>query len=97
MLGVENEVVPIITKLYDENFDPGMKVSLKNYLIVSFVSTIEYFFKNEARRIVDQYDMALSYLFKVEISIPFSSLDKHRQVSSSIAYFSLQRSSSITR
>jgi hypothetical protein len=40
-----NQIEPSLQKLRDENLDNGVKAALRNYLIVSLVSTLEYFFK----------------------------------------------------
>ena len=71
-----NQIEPILEKLYDEKFDKRIKHALRNYLIVSLVSTLEFFFKNEARRIVDEYNKDISPLFSGDINIPVSSLDE---------------------
>jgi hypothetical protein len=71
-----NQIEPSLQRLREENFDQGVKAALRNYLIVSLVSTLEYFFKHEARRIVDEYDMDISVLFSGIVPIPISSLDQ---------------------
>jgi hypothetical protein len=73
---LNNQVEPIFNKLYDENFDEKIKPALRNYLIVSLVGAMEYFFRNEARRIVDDYDKDITLLFSGDIPIPISSLDQ---------------------
>lgn len=74
---LDNQIEPSFTKLYDENFDEKLKLALRNYLIISLVSTMEYFFRNEARRIVDKYDKDIRPLFPGQIlPIPISSLDQ---------------------
>lgn len=73
---LNNQVEPIFDKLYDENFDGKIKPALRNYLIVSLVSAMEYFFRNEARRVVDDYDKDITLLFSGDIPIPISSLDQ---------------------
>jgi hypothetical protein len=72
----ETQIEPILDKLYDQSFEGRIKYGLRNYLIVSLVSTVEYFFKNEARRIVDEYDKDITSLFSGDIPIPISSLDQ---------------------
>jgi hypothetical protein len=71
-----NQIEPILDKLYDKNFDEKIKLTLRNYLIVSLVSSMEYFFRNEARRIVDEQDKDITLLFSGDIPIPISSLDQ---------------------
>jgi hypothetical protein len=71
----ESQIEPSLEKLYDRKFDDRIKPCLKNYLITSLVSVMEYFFKNEARRVVDEYDMDIARLFKGEVTIPFSNLE----------------------
>jgi hypothetical protein len=73
---LRNQIEPILDKLYDKNFDEKIKPALRNYLIVSLVSSMEYFFRNEARRIVDEQDKDITLLFSGDIPIPISSLDQ---------------------
>ena len=70
----ENKVELILDKLYDNNFDERLKPALRNYLVVSLVSAMEYFFRSEARRIVDEYDK--------DITGPFLWRDTHSNIKS---------------
>ena len=73
---LDNQIEPTFEKLYDENFDNRLKPALRNYLIVSLVSAMEFFFRNEARRMVDEYNKDITLLFSGNIPIPISSLDQ---------------------
>jgi hypothetical protein len=57
-----NQIDPILDKLYDQSFDEKLKSPLRNYLLVSLISAMEYFFKNEARRIVEGKVFLSQYL-----------------------------------
>lgn len=72
----EREVVPIFNKLYDEQLDDEIKKPLRKYLIISIPTFIEQYFINQARRVVDQYGVNMTDLFKDEICIPITHLDR---------------------
>jgi hypothetical protein len=75
----EREIHPIMEKLYDDNFDQRIKISLKKYLVIALVAMVEQYFINEARRVVDEYDMDISTILKGRISIPISDFDKMKK------------------
>lgn len=75
----QNEIHPILEKLYDNNFDQRIKKSLRKYLIIALVTIVEQYFINEARRVVDEYDMDISTVLRGRISIPISDFDKMKK------------------
>lgn len=72
----ETEAEPIITLLGKEPISETIKQSLRKYLIVLLISALEFFFKNQARLIVDRNDMDVSNLFEGKISFTVSDLDQ---------------------
>lgn len=72
----ETEVKPIIESLSKDSISETIKQSLRKYLIVLLISTLEYFFKNEVRRIVDKNDLDTSELFEGKISLTVTDLDQ---------------------
>jgi hypothetical protein len=71
----ETEIRPLLDLLHDKNTPPRIVKSLKRFLIISLVSTFEFYFKNMARMYVDSNNVDLTKLFKDEICFKLSDLD----------------------
>lgn len=71
----ENEIRPLLNLLHDESTPPIVKKSLRRFLIISLVSTFEFYFKNMARMYVDNNNVDLTRLFKDEICFKLSDLE----------------------
>lgn len=61
--------------LPNEEISNELRQSLRKYLIISLIASMEYFFRNEAKNIVDNNDMDITRLFNGEISFSLSNLD----------------------
>ena len=72
----ETEVEPIIQLLGKDTITETIKQSLRKYLISLLISALEYFFKNEARLIVDNNDLDTSRIFEGKISFTVTDLDQ---------------------
>lgn len=72
----ENEVRPILELLRNKNTSETIKNSLRKFLIISLVSTFEFYFKNMARYYVDKNAVDLTKLFKDELCFKLSDLDE---------------------
>jgi hypothetical protein len=75
----QSEIYPILEKLYDDNFDVRIKKSLRKYLVIALVTIVEQYFINEARRVVDEYDMDISTVLRGRISVSISDFDKMKK------------------
>jgi hypothetical protein len=71
----KTEIEPIIKMLPNKEISNELRQSLKKYLIISLISSMEYFFRNEAKNIVDNNDMDITRLLSGEISFSMSELD----------------------
>jgi hypothetical protein len=58
---LEEEIIPAIRALKKNDVEEGIKKSLKKYLIISLVSTLEYFCKSQVKQYVDKYDVINSH------------------------------------
>jgi len=73
---LSTEVNILIRFLVDSNKDTQVENSLKNYLVIRYISSIEYFFKNFIRQAIDKFSFNYEGLLpKNEISIAISELD----------------------
>ena len=72
----ESEVEPIIRLLGTDSLAGTIKQSLRKYLISLLISSIEYFFKNESRLVVDNNDLDTSRIFEGKISFTVTDLDQ---------------------
>ena len=71
------EIEPIIKMLPDKQLSNSFRQSLKKYLIISLISSLEHFFRNEAKSIVDKNNLDITELFSGEkISFSVSELNK---------------------
>jgi hypothetical protein len=61
---LEGEIVPLFKTLANSNTDPKLRQSLVNYVVIRLVSSIENFFSNEIRRLIDCGDFDLSSLVR---------------------------------
>jgi hypothetical protein len=69
------EMRPLLDLMHERNTSPLIVKSLKRFLIISLVSTFEFYFKNMARMYVDSNNVDLTKLFKDEICFKLSDLD----------------------
>lgn len=73
---LNTEILPWIRALKGD-VELGVKESLRKYLIVSLVGTLEYFFNNQAKRYVDEYNIDISALgFQGELCFSVPHLDQ---------------------
>jgi hypothetical protein len=70
---LNEEILPAIRTLKTDA-EEGLKRALRKYLIVSLASTLEYFFKSQAKQYADKYDIDLTTIFKGELRLPVSQL-----------------------
>jgi hypothetical protein len=66
----------IIQLLGTDTISETIKQSLRKYLISLLISVLEYFFKNEARLVVDNNDLDTSRIFEGKISFTVTDLDQ---------------------
>jgi hypothetical protein len=71
----EDEIRPLLDLLNNRNTPSVIKKSLKRFLIISLISTFEFYFKNMASKYVDSNNVDLTLLFKDEICFKLSDLD----------------------
>ena len=71
----ENEIRPLLDLLNNGDTPPAIKKSLKRFLVISLISTLEFYFKNMASKYVDSNNVDLTKLFRDEICFKLSDLD----------------------
>jgi hypothetical protein len=71
----ENEIRPLLELLKNRDTPPAIKKSLKRFLVISLMSTFEFYFKNMASKYVDDNNIDLTQLFSDEICFKLSDLD----------------------
>jgi hypothetical protein len=71
----ENEIRPLLELLHNKGTSPIIVKSLRRFLIISLISTFEFYFKNMARMYVDSNNVDLTKLFRNEICFKLSELD----------------------
>lgn len=71
----DNEIRPLLDLLNDRDTSPVIKKSLKRFLVISLISTFEFYFKNMASKYVDDNNVDLTQLFSDEICFKLSDLD----------------------
>jgi hypothetical protein len=71
----ENEIRPLLDLLKNQDTSPAIKKSLKRFLIISLISTFEFYFKHMASNYVDSNNVDLTKLFRDEICFKLSDLD----------------------
>jgi hypothetical protein len=62
--------------VYEKNTPEIIRKSLKRFLVISLVSTMEFYFKNMTSNYVDKNKVDLTKLFKNELRIKLSDLDQ---------------------
>jgi hypothetical protein len=85
------EMMPILNKIGDSNFDARLKKPLVKYLVIANVSVIEDFASNLARRIIDENDLDVDELIPNEAT-PFiqnKTLTKGQAVAISYSFANL--------
>lgn len=71
----ENEIRPLLDLLKNQDTSEAIKKSLKRFLVISLISTFEFYFKNMASNYVDSNNVDLTKLFRDEICFKLSDLD----------------------
>jgi hypothetical protein len=71
-----SEIEPIIKLLNSQELTDALRQSLRKYTVIALVSSLEYFFKNEARRTVEENELDTSPLFEGKISFTVDELDQ---------------------
>jgi hypothetical protein len=71
----ENEIRPLLDLLKNQDTSQAIKMSLKRFLIISLISTFEFYFKYMASNYVDSNNVDLTNLFSDEICFKLSDLD----------------------
>ncbi|MGA7978052.1 MAG: hypothetical protein WB975_12525 [Nitrososphaeraceae archaeon] len=72
----KNEVEPILGLISTDKIDDSVKQSLLKYLIVLLISSLEHYFKNESRLVVDSNNLDTSKLFEGTIAFNVNDLDQ---------------------
>jgi len=67
---------PILDALEDHNIPEDIQNSLRNYLVISLVSTIEVYFKTVAIKNIDNWNMNISNVINEEVRIPLSAFEE---------------------
>lgn len=75
-----HEMIPILYALENRNIPRDIKNCLKNYLVISLVSTIEVYFKSVAIKNIDKWNMDISKVVQEEVRIPLSVFDMSQKV-----------------
>lgn len=71
----EYEIHPMLELLHKKETPEIIKKSLKKFLVISFASNLEFYFKNMKAQYVDKYTIDLTRLFKNELCFKLSDLD----------------------
>ena len=71
----EDEIRPLLDLLKNQDTSQAIKMSLKRFLIISLISTFEFYFKYMASNYVDSNNVDLTNLFSDEICFKLSDLD----------------------
>jgi HEPN superfamily RiboL-PSP-like protein len=71
----EEEIRPLLDLLKNQDTSPAIKMSLKRFLIISLISTFEFYFKYMTSNYVDSNNADLTKLFSDEICFKLSDLD----------------------
>ncbi len=71
----ETETRPLLGLLHSINSPENIRKSLGTFLIISLVSTFEFYFKNKVKQYVNKNSVDLTKLFKDELTIKLSDLD----------------------
>jgi len=69
-------MIPILDALENQNIPEDIQNALRNYLVISLVSTIEDYFKSIAIKNIDKWNMNISDIVNKEITIPFSAFEE---------------------
>jgi hypothetical protein len=70
------EIEPIIKLLTSKDVPDTLIQSLRKYTVIALISSFEYFFKNEARRTVDENELNTDALFEGKISFTVDELNE---------------------
>jgi hypothetical protein len=65
-------MIPILNALENQKIPSGIRQCLKNYLIISLVSTIEVYFRSIAINSIDKWNTDISKVVQQEVRIPLS-------------------------
>lgn len=71
----ENEIRPLLDLSNKADTPHAIRKSLKRFLVISLISTFEFYFKHMASKYVDSNNVELTKLFKDEICFKLSDLD----------------------
>ena len=71
----DREMEPILTALEDKRVPKDIKNCLKNYLVISLVSSIEIYFRDVTRENIDKWKMDIAKVLEGEITIPLSAFE----------------------
>jgi hypothetical protein len=71
----DHEMKPILTALEDKRVAKDIKNCLKNYLVVSLVSSLEVHFRDVARKNIAKWKMDIAKVVEGEITIPLSAFE----------------------
>jgi hypothetical protein len=71
----DQEMEPILATLEDKRVPNDVKNCLKNYLVISLVSTIEVYFKDVAMKNIDKWKMDIAKVVEGEITIPLPAFE----------------------
>ena len=69
-------MIPILDALKNQNIPEDIQNALRNYLVISLVRTIEFYFKSIAIKNIDKWNMNISDIVNKEITVPFSAFDQ---------------------
>lgn len=72
----DHEWLPILASLDSKEISPDLQLCLRNYLIISMVTTIEVTLWNLAARNINSHEFNLSIIIEGEITLPLTAIDK---------------------
>lgn len=72
-----SEIIEIIYLFDNEKIEPKIKSSLSNYVVIRLISSIEHFFKNKVRELIDEQKLIPDGIFSNnEITISLEDFDQ---------------------
>jgi hypothetical protein len=74
-----NEIEPIIRMLRDNKLEESFKQSLRKYLVIMLIASLEHFFRSESKYLVDKNNLDITRLFSEEKSFSLGDLDRMMQ------------------
>ncbi len=70
------EIESLIKMLLDKSLNESLKEALRKYLLVKVFAALEYFFRNEVKKLVDKNNLDITLLFQGETKTLITKFDK---------------------